>query len=156
PRGVAADPTADLTLFYANNTIYGSTMVDFPQWNRRPGHLVVTLLNGDHFVHGYQAVDFGGMRGWENQFQGASAPPDMTNGGFSSGCQFTFGRAHWWPIAGGPWGLIDVPPVQGGSNVGRQRLELTLNFESSRRLRLYQFDPYHHDVAVYSTDPIGF
>ena len=30
------------------------------------------------------------------------------------------------------------------------KVHLTLNFEPSRRLRLYQFDPLHHDVVVFS------
>ncbi len=94
-------------------------------------------------MHGYINVDFGGARGWENQFQSSVAV-----GG--TGCDFTFGRAHWWMIAGGEWGLIDVPPVAADGTLGQHKVEIVLNFEPSSRIRLYQFDPYHHDVAVYS------
>src|SRR5690606_35002451 len=38
-------------------------------WNVRPYNYKVTVYNGDHFPHGYMNVDFGGSRGWENQFQ---------------------------------------------------------------------------------------
>jgi hypothetical protein len=48
PDGVNADPSADLTLFYANNTIYGN-QINLPSWTQRPGNIKVTLLNGDHF-----------------------------------------------------------------------------------------------------------
>ena len=96
PEGVTADPKADLTLFYANNTIYGNE-INLPTWTQRPGNIKVTLKNGDHFVQGYINVDSGGSRGWENQFQSS-----VKVGG--TGCDFTFGRAHWWITAGGPWG----------------------------------------------------
>ena len=142
PEGIRADPDADLTLFYVNNTIYGNATT-FPSWTTRPATFRATLLNGDHFVHGYINVDFGGARGWENQFQSSVAV-----GG--TGCDFTFGRAHWWMSAGGPWGLIDVPAVAADGTPGLHKVEIQLNFEPSSRIRLYQFDPYHHDVAVYS------
>jgi len=93
-------------------------------------------------VHGYVNVDFGGRRGYENQFHST-----MVDGG--SGPWFTFGRAHFWINAGGPWGLIDVPPFEDGEP-GRHRVELTLDFDPSRRLRMYQFDPYHHNLAIWS------
>ncbi len=142
PRGVQADPNADITILYVNNTIYGSELENFDKWTKRPQTFKVTLLNGDHFEHSYMNVDFGGSRGWENQFQSTTSV-----GG--SGCWFTFGRVHWWVNAGGPFGLINVPPVQ-GLTPGLHKVEITLNFEPTRRLRLYQFDPLHHDVAVYS------
>lgn len=37
-----------------------------------------------------------------------------------------------------------------GQRPGRHRVEITLNFDSPQRLKLYQFDPYYHDLAVYS------
>jgi hypothetical protein len=141
------DPNADITLLYVNNTIYGKirgggwdTWFD---WQIRPQVFKVTLFNGDHFVHGYMNVDFGGSRGWENQFV-----PTVDQG--ATGCKFSFGRTHWWINAGGPWGGIGVAPVDNHGNPGMHKVELTLNFEPSRRLRLYQFDPLHHDVAVFS------
>ena len=67
-----------------------------------------------------------------------------------SGCFFTFGRNHAWPNAGGPWGGIVTPPVADDGTPGMHKVDITYNFEPSRRLRIYQFDPLHHDVAVYS------
>lgn len=224
PTGVEADPDATITLLYANNTIYGSKQGlsgegsgqgpakfkgisngSVHDWNIRPFDYKVTLLNGDHYLHAYMNVDFGGSRGWENHFQttdptstvGAHPviPPghpaegepfdnpsnilagtdanilpmnrggaeeflqpsprnlaDPVNGApqLGSGCFFTFGRNHAWPNAGGPWGGIGVPPVAADGTPTKRKVLLHLNFEPSRRLRIYQFDPLHHDVAVYS------
>ncbi|MFA6163547.1 MAG: hypothetical protein WC685_08980 [Methylobacter sp.] len=101
PRGVQPDPNADATLFYVNNTIYGQMKGGgFPvldKWRLRGTNVKITLLNGDHFLHSYLNPDFGGSRGWENQFQSTK---DI--GG--SGCWFTFGRFQWWMNAGGPFG----------------------------------------------------
>jgi len=147
PSGLDVDETADVTLVYVNNTIYGEftdgrRMQRWFEWRMRPAFLKIALINADHFVHGYMNVDFGGSRGWENQFH--STVPQL-----GSGCWFSFGRVHWWVNAGGPWGGIMVPPAKDGE-LGRHWVWLVLNFEPSRRLRLYQFDPLHHDVAVYS------
>lgn len=200
PRGVTADPDADITLFYANNTMYGSSAKSRAQgagsglgaesfkgtqfgflndWVLRPYNFHATLLNGDHFKHGYVNVDFGGSRGWENQFQftdpttviyeGDEPIFPIDRGGpdefleqtprnadinadpqLGSGCFFTFGRYHWWINAGGPWGLIDVPPVAANGDLGRHDVHIEYNFEPSLRLRAYQFDPYHHDTAIWS------
>ncbi len=225
PAGVDADPDSNITLFYVNNTIYGSRQglqgagsklgpasykgilnSGANDWNVRPFNYKVTLLNGDHFVHGYMNVDFGGSRGWENQFQltdpttmldpnGPHTGPteiqgrefsisddqivltgeenifpinrggteeflkpdprnqeDPDNGDpqLGSGCFFTFGRNHAWPNAGGPWGGIIVPPVAADGTPAKHTVEIEYNFEPSTRLRIYQFDPLHHDVAVYS------
>lgn len=139
PRGVQADPSADATLFYVNNTIYGNTR-SFNGWDGRGAVFRAALLNGDHFVHGYVAVDFGGSRGWENQFVDAGG----------AGASHTFGRVHWWPVAGGPFGGIIIPPVSAEGEPGRHRVEIELNYDAPERLTLYQFDPMHHDVAVYS------
>jgi hypothetical protein len=156
PRGVQVDPKADLTLFYVNNTIYGEfkegTRIDFPEWSIRGAKLKVSLINGDYFDHGYQNVDFGGARGWENQFQSS-----VKSGG--SGCWFTFGRVHWWmniPMMlsdGSPF-MVMVPAAThapgAADKLGRYKVEITYNYEPSRRLRFYQFDPVHHDVAIFS------
>ncbi len=218
PSGVEPDPDATMTLFYVNNTIYGSkqgmsgtgsklgaasykginngSVLD---WHTRPYRYKVTLLNGDHFPHGYMNVDFGGSRGWENHFQYSDpssaialeahpetpspfSDPGVTIAGdehifpvnrggieeflrstprnrhdpvngqplLGSGCFFTFGRHHAWPNAGGPWGGIMVMPVAADGTPGRHHVEITFNYEPSPRLRMYQFDPLHHDVAVYS------
>lgn len=205
PRGVEPDMNADITLFYVNNTIYGSregrngrglsgqnsgagansfmgAQANFmTDWKIRPYNFKTTLLNGDHFPHGYVNVDFGGSRGWENQFQNSDpavainpatgepylpwdrggtdehlqatprSPDINANPQFGSGPYFTFGRLHWWMNAGGPFGAIMVPPVNAQTGVpGIHKVDLTLNFEPSARIRMYQFDPLHHDVAVYS------
>ncbi len=140
PRGVQADPNADLTLFYANNTIYGN-VTTFNNFNSRGSIFKATLLNGDHFVHGYVNVDFGGSRGWENQFQ--------ASGG--AGSSHTFGRVHWWMNTAMPLNSVTVPPASAdGTTPGQHRVQITLNYDPPQRLKLYQFDPLHHDVAVYS------
>lgn len=157
PRGVKVDRNADLTLFYVNNTIYGEfrdgTRVDWPKWTLRGTTLQVRLINGDYFEHGYQNVDFGGSRGWENQFQSS-----VESGG--SGPWFTFGRVHWWmnvpaivpdeknPGSVKPFGI--VVPAATQDSLGNYKVEITYQYEPSRRLRFYQFDPMHHDVAVFS------
>jgi hypothetical protein len=30
------------------------------------------------------------------------------------------------------------------------KVDVTFNWDPSRRLRFYQFDPIHHDVAIFS------
>ncbi len=257
PAGVTADPNATITLLYANNTLYGSRQglqgegsgqgpASYKgicngcahDWNIRPYTYNVTLYNGDNFQHAYMNVDFGGSRGWENQFQftdpttvlaehehddptvifgrrtdivnGEVIDTDsavnivndhvlldnttnpakaelardlstgelvytkdkifpMNTGGteefleptprdedlnsdlqLGSGCFFTFGRNYSWPNAGGPMGGIFVDPVASDGTLGMHKVEIHYNFEPSRRLRIYQFDPLHHDVAIYS------
>lgn len=173
--GVDVDKSTDLTLLYVNNTLYGelsdrsnniadSIRIDFSKWGLRNTRFAVTIYNGDFFEHGYQNVDFGGARGWENQFKSS-----VKVGG--SGCWFTFGRVHWWmnipndpPAAGSPDSCESNPhnPMSGDLAVvikpasiepytpGRHKVVLNYQYEPSRRLRLYQFDPIHHDVAVLS------
>jgi hypothetical protein len=164
PRGVEIDKDADLTLFYVNNTIYAqftdlshdlaaSIRIDFPRWKLRGTALKVTLYNGDYFDHGYQNVDFGGARGWENQFKSS-----VKTGG--SGCWFTFGRVHWWMNipntaatpnnSAGDMAVVVPPATQNPFKLGLRKVQITYNYEPSRRLRFYQFDPIHHDVAVLS------
>ena len=157
PHGVREDRHADVTLFYANNTIYGhvrgmvgDNQAELPKWTLRGTKVRVKLINGDYFTHGYTNVDFGGQRGWENLFQST-----VDVGG--SGPWFTFGRFHYWFNAGAPGVpslLITVPPAQKRpgrrDRFGRHTVELTMNFEPSRRLRMYQFDPRHHEVAIWS------
>lgn len=140
PRGVQADPNSDVTLFYVNNTIYGN-VTTFNNFTGRGSIFKATLLNGDHFVHAYVNVDFGGSRGWENQFQ--------NSGG--AGSSHTFGRVHWWMNTAMPLNSITVPPASADGIVpSKHRVQLTLNYDPPQRLSLYQFDPLHHDVAVYS------
>src|SRR5205823_10206841 len=156
PKGINIDPNSDLTVFYVNNTMYAEfrdgTRSDFPKWTKRGTMLKVTLINGDYFAHGYQNVDFGGARGWENQFQSSVA-----SGG--SGPWFTFGRVHWWMnipmmLPDGTSFAVVVPPAAHGPDgkytLGKYKVEIMYGYEPSRRLRFYQFDPMHHDVAIFS------
>ncbi len=157
---IAADKDSDLSLVYLNNTIYayftdGSRM-DFPKWTVRGTWLKVALYNGDYFDHGYQNVDFGGGRGWENQFKSSVAV-----GG--SGCWFTFGRNYWSmnipptaPVLAGnriPQTVTvpaATPSTTGDDQFGVHKVQILYNYEPSHRLRFYQFDPVHHDVAIFS------
>lgn len=145
PRGVSVDPAADLTILYVNNTIYGQFtdggLNTFPKWQRRGARLKVTALNGDHFDHAYENVDFGGARGWENQFKSSVKVA-------GSGCWFTFGRAYLYFNLAEPVAIPAAAPAP--YRVGVHKLDITFNYEPSRRLRFYQFDPTHHDVAVFS------
>src|SRR5216684_3932150 len=106
---IYADKESNLSLVYMNNTIYAhftdGGRMDYPQWTVRPGHLNVALYNLDYFDHGYQNVDFGGARGWDNQFQSS-----VKSGG--SGCWFTFGRVYW---------NVNIPPVDALANNGIPR-----------------------------------
>ena len=159
PSGVAADPESDMTLLFVNNTIYGQITaggyLEMPNWRRRGDLVRVTLINGDYFPHGYLNVDFGGARGWENTFKSTV----QTAG---SGPWFTFGRYH--ARFNTVPGSIVVDPATPSDNThsehkgdgpttvtpGMHRVMLKMNFEPSPRLRMYQFDPLHHDVAIYS------
>lgn len=147
PSGVEVDPDTDLTLFYANNTIYGELSdggwVDFPKWRTRGTQLKVTLKNGDYFDHGYLNIDFGGARGWESQFKSS-----VKVGG--SGCRFSFGRFYWGMNLAKPVIVKAAKKVGDKTEPTVHKVFITYNFEPSRRLRFYQFDPMHHDVAVYS------
>lgn len=148
PRGVELDPTADMTLFYVNNTLYGQLRdggtINFPAFQSRGAQYSVALVNGDYFNHAYMNVDFGGGRGWENQFKSSVKVA-------GSGCWFTFGR-NYFAMNLSPMVTIAAATQQAGQadTLGRQRVEIQFNFDPARRLRFYQFDPTHHDVAVYS------
>lgn len=160
PSGVQPDPASDLTLLFVGNTIYGQLrdggLTDLLAWRKRGDQVRVTLINADYFPHGYVNVDFGGNRGWENMFKSTVKVA-------GSGTFFSFGRFHW-RFNTVP-GSIGVPPAQAfradGQPIkpgempfyvqpGVHRVLLEMNFEPSRRLRMYQFDPLHHDVAIYS------
>lgn len=161
PRGVALDPTADMTLFYVNNTMYAQFTdggsINFPKFQTRGAKFTVALRNGDYFDHAYMNVDFGGGRGWENQFKSS-----VKVGG--SGCWFTFGRDYVAENLVAPVTIDAAKPGKHGRHgshgrpraehpaetLGAHRIEITFNFDPSRRLRFYQFDPTHHDVAIMS------
>jgi hypothetical protein len=140
PRGVNADPNSDITLFYVNNTLYGN-VTTISNFTGRGSLFKATLLNGDHFVHAYVNVDFGGSRGWEPQYQSTGGP----------GGSHTFGRVHWWMNTAFPLNSIKVAPASAdGLTPGQHKVAITLNYDPPERLKLYQFDPLHHDVAVFS------
>lgn len=223
PSGIKTDPKSDLTVLFVNNTIYGEFKqggLQFQPWRTRlatdgerpcigdPDNcnkLRVTLINGDYFAHGYMNVDFGGLRGWENQFKSSIKVA-------GSGPFFTFGRFFHRPNVAP--GSVGMPPAQAFYDASRSRalfggdgsplladgmpfeaaaaglrldamaeafpqrtldfseppqralfdrlappavvtpqvhrLMIEYNFEPSRRLRFYQFDPLHHDVAIFS------
>lgn len=147
PAGVEPDPDSDITILYVNNTLYGwltdGAWGRWDEWEQRPQTLKVTILNGDNFVHSYTIADFGGNRGWENQFKSSVKFA-------GSGCWFTFGRVHWSMPVGGPANPYVCVPTAENGKAGMHRVEVQLNFDPSRRLRFYQFDPMHHDVAIFS------
>lgn len=154
PNGVQLDKSADLTLLYVDNTMYAQFTdggsINFPSFQTRGAMLKVALVNGDYFDHAYMNVDFGGGRGWENQFKSS-----VKVGG--SGCWFTFGRDYVSQNLISPVTIpaatrsSDLDDVYGKDDqVGKHRVEITFEFDPSRRLRFYQFDPTHHDVAIMS------
>ena len=147
PAGVVKDPDSDVTLLYVNNSTYGELTNNawgrWDAWQERPKKLKVTVYNGDNFVHSYTIADFGGNRGWENQFKSSVKVA-------GSGCWFTFGRNWWWLPVGGPANPYVCVAQTEGLSPGVHKFEVELNYDPSRRLRLYQFDPFHHDVAIYS------
>lgn len=116
PSGVERDDNFDITLFYANNTLYGDAKgyVDQSQrvlknFNKRGDKTRIKVMNGDYFERAHMIVDFGGLRGWENTYQ--NTIPE-----FGAGPWFTFGRAYWWPTLqapnGGPQPIAAaIPPV---------------------------------------------
>lgn len=195
PRGITPDPDADITLFYANNTIYAhvegytdpNAHLEYTDWvTRSQGNKVkIKIINGDYFDRGYMSVDFGGMRGWENTFHNT-----VPVGG--DGPWFTFGRLHWFPnvmpvlipaatpghkvapIKVSPKALermvgrefrmaemdpdgdtikvLPVPSLPNGNGdiLSEHTINIEWQFDPARRLRFYQFDPLHHDVAIFS------
>lgn len=226
PSGIQEDPEADVTVLFANNTMYGTTKGQIRDnenkvpFTQRGDQIKVRLLNADHFVHAYQMVDFGGMRGWENTYQNT-----IPIGG--AGPWFTFGRVHWWPqvpappmvppaplpdgspgmtieetlaILGGPGRSENLPVLNSKGEVqkyhmtpswmdvrntttrntpsaaalraataqalgvapgklaedgdvtglGVHNVIINFNYEPSQRITMYQFDPLHHDMNIWS------
>jgi len=163
PSGLKPDPASDLTVLFVNNTTYGEfksgAWTELKDWRLRDHPVKVTLINADYFPHQYLNVEWGGNRGWEPQYK-----PTLRNGG--SGTFFSFGRFHYQFTT--PPGKIEVPPARrfraNGDEIkvgdddevpaevrpGVHRLWLNMRHEPSRRLRFYQFDPTHHDVAIFS------
>lgn len=166
PDGVKADPDADYTLFYVNNTIYGQ-MRDYARYNRHPvlekwhlrgTQLRVKLINGDYFPHGYVSVDFGGLRGWENTFHNT-----LPLGG--DGAWFTFGRDYWEPNT--PTPSLVPPAVKADSStvpgMAQARMAAALHrpvasdvLRDDPLLRRYRLDHLDPDAASWpSSMPKG-
>ncbi len=167
PSGLQPDPESDLTVLFVNNTTYGHLRdhgwVDMTKWRDRVhGNMIqVTLINADYFPHQYLNIEWGGNRGWEPQFK-----PTLPLAG--SGTFFSFGRFHYQYNT--PPGKIEVAAAvrlrKNGTPIenshpdancvpdvvlpGVHRLWINMHHEPSRRLRFYQFDPTHHDQAIYS------
>lgn len=194
PSGIKADPDADLTMVYLNNTLYGQikghdsdAQVETDAFLTRGDVLNVKLLNGDYFLHAYTNIDFGGLRGWENTFH-------WTMPLNHQGPWFTFGRTWWMPNLVTP---AMVPPAErpdgtetmtlamsdmaynleeskgkhkgrylhdanlfmgkgynlrhrNKDKLGEHDVEVQYRFDPSKRLKFYQFDPFHHGVAIWS------
>lgn len=147
PSGVRPDPDADLTLLYVDNTLYGEFTgggwFELAKWRTRGTEVRITIRNGDYYEHAYMNVDFGGARGWENQYM-----PTQRLGG--SGCEFSFGRVYWSQNLASPLFLPPATHENGTTTPTEHKLFITYNFDPGRRLRFYQFDPMHHNVAVFS------
>ena len=161
PSGLKPDDESDLTVLFANNTTYGQLRdggwTELTDWRTRHHPVKITLINADYFDHQYLNIEWGGNRGWEPQFK-----PTLPLGG--SGTFFSFGRFHYQYNT--PPGKITVRAAKrykkngdeltNSSEVpdkvvpGVHRIWLNMNHEPSRRLRFYQFDPTHHDAAIYS------
>lgn len=148
-----------------------------PSWRRRGDLVKVTILNGDYFPHGYLNVDFGGSRGWESSFKSsvktAGSGQWFSFGRFHARLSTVPGAiavdqassSKEVPATADPEkdpfrtclgrvpGMPRVDPVTGAPTCvmpGVHRIMLEMNFEPSARLRMYQFDPLHHDQAIYS------
>ncbi|MCA9469473.1 MAG: hypothetical protein KC643_29080, partial [Nitrospira sp.] len=127
PDGVEADPNADVTLFYVDNTIYGQmkdyvihdAQAELSKWKLRGTTVKIKLINGDYFPHAYVAVDFGGLRGWENTFQNT-----IPVGG--AGPWFTFGRAYWEMNTPIP---ILVPPAERGGSPSHRSYRKSVDYK---------------------------
>jgi hypothetical protein len=49
--------------------------------------------------------------------------------------------------------MVNVQPVNGvglDGIPGMHKVDFTMNYEPSPRLRMYQFDPAHHETAIFS------
>ena len=142
-NGQAVDSDSDV------NIVDDHVLLDNTPLNSAKAELARDLSTGE-LVYSKDKIIPMNTGGMEEFLQPSPRNPDI-NGDpqLGSGCFFTFGRNYAWPNAGGPWGGIMVPAVMDGT-LGMHKVEIEYNFEPSRRLRIYQFDPLHHDVAVYS------
>jgi len=74
-----------------------------------------------------------------------ASPTPMSELGWRPGRYAGLGHGYAW--GGMQQEMSDYVNTDG---VGEHHLEVTFTYEPSRRLRMYQFDALHHDVAVWS------
>ena len=149
------------------------------KYQKRGDQITVKLLNGDYFPHAYMLVDFGGMRGWENTFhntlpiggQGplftfgrnhwwihtASGPipiPVATRPSGSQGRLLTLSSLPYIDDPNTPeWNRIwKKMPAQKNTQegLGEHTVIVNFNYDPPSRLRMYQFDGFHHDIGIWS------
>jgi hypothetical protein len=51
---------------------------------------------------------------------------------------------------GGDLAVVIPPATRTPYKPSVRKVNITYHYEPSRRLRFYQFDPMHHDVAIFS------
>jgi len=149
------------------------------KYQKRGDQVRVALLNGDYFPHAYMLVDFGGIRGWENTFQNtlpiggqgplftfgrnhwwihtASGPipiPIATRPATNPGPVVTLASLRDTDDPSTPdWNRIwqrkptQINTVQG---LGMHTVIVNFNYDPPSRLRMYQFDGFHHDEGIWS------
>ena len=140
------------TLLNGDHFYHAYVNVDFGGWRGWENHFQftdpTTLIDEDTNEPLFP-LNRGGT---DEHLEASPRNPDI-NGDpqLGSGCFFTFGRVHFWVNAGPPVGAPTfVPPVQADGTPTRMNIEIRMNFEPTMRLKVYQFDPFHHDVAVFS------
>jgi hypothetical protein len=140
------------TLLNGDHFYHAYVNVDFGGWRGWENHFQftdpTTLIDEDTGEPLFP-IDRGGT---DEHLEASPRNPDI-NGDpqLGSGCFFTFGRVHFWVNAGPPVGAPTfVAPVQANGTPTRMNIEVQMNFEPTMRLKVYQFDPFHHDVAVFS------
>lgn len=140
------------TLLNGDHFYHAYVNVDFGGWRGWENHFQFTdptTLIDENTGEPLFPIDRGGT---DEHLQASPRNPDI-NGDpqLGSGCFFTFGRVHFWVNAGPPVGAPTfVAPVQADGTPTRMNIEIKMNFEPTMRLKVYQFDPFHHDVAVFS------
>jgi hypothetical protein len=149
------------------------------KFKKRGDQVTVKLLNGDYFPHAYMLVDFGGIRGWENTFQNtmpiggqgplftfgrnswwintASGPipiPVATRPTTSPGPVISLSTLKDTGNPNTPaWNKIwtrkptQVNTVKG---LGMHTVVVNFKYDPPSRLRMYQFDGFHHDIGIWS------
>ena len=86
------------------------------------------------------------------QFALAGEPQRVTTAGVNGKQAKSLLAPEWLDFTRSPTVLPEFQRVQNinGSTLGILPLEFHMNHTPSKRLKMYQFDPLHHDVAVWS------